>query len=145
MYSVIINIQILSSKRKPREYQRIQRPSVNIRWCHTLEWTGKKLWLSCWLPAHPGPLSAFSLIIRMFVNFCLPSKCWRQIIKEHDATFPDFSVSIVFQNNVHLQEEILRHRKPSWIIHQLQSMPTFNSLCTSWRVCTCEVAHALAP
>lgn len=40
--------------------------------------------------------------------------------------FPDFSVSIVFQNNVHLQEEILWHRKPSWIIHQLY-MPTFNS------------------
>lgn len=73
-----------------------------------------------------GPWSALNFIILMFVNFCLPSE-WPRQINKYKSTFPDFSISIAFQNSVPLQEKMLRPKKPPWIIHQLLSVPSSNS------------------
>ena len=75
MYGVIINIQILSSKKAQRVSKNPEafcKHQVVTLW---KEPGKKKLRLRFWLTAHLGLVSALNLIILMSVNFCLPSKC----------------------------------------------------------------------
>lgn len=58
------------------------------------------------------PTVSLKFLNLMFVNFYLPSTFLRQINKENKTAFPDFIISIVFQNHVHQQEDILWHKKP---------------------------------